>query len=97
MTKHYEGKYLDLGKRIAFYRGKRNLTQEQLAKRINCSPIYIRKVEGNNVAVRTSLSCMWSVKKLDFLFYIADALQMDVLAFFQPMNEESFQKYRRDH
>jgi len=97
MQKDYEEEYLDLGKRIAFYREKRNLTQEQLAKRTNCSPIYIRKVEGNNVAVRTSLSCIWLVKKLDFLFFIADALQMDVLAFFQSMTEENFQKYRRDH
>lgn len=97
MQKDYGEEYLDLGKRITFYREKRSLTQEQLAKRVSCSPIYIRKVEGNNVAIRTSLSGIWSVKKLDFLFNIADALQMDVLAFFRPMNEKNFQKYRRDH
>lgn len=97
MQKDYEKEYLNLGKRIAFYRELRCLSQEQLAKRVNCSRIYIRKIEGNHVATRTSLSGIWSVKKLDFLFAIADALQMDVLAFFKPMTEEIFQKYRRDH
>lgn len=97
MQRDYEKEYLDLGKRIAYYRQKRNLSQEQLAKRVNCSPIYIRKIEKNHVATSTSLSVVWAVKKLDFLFSIADALQMDVIAFFKPMNEDYFQKYRRDH
>ena len=93
----FEEKYLDIGKRIAFYRGKRGLTQAELAKRVQCSPIYIRKVEGDLVATRTLMSIVWSVKKLDFLFTIAKALQMDVAAFFKPMTEENFQKWRRDH
>lgn len=97
MSYDYEEKYLDIGKRITFYRGKRNLTQEELAKRVHCSLIYIRKTEGEDVATRTTLSDVWAVKKLDFLFSIADALQMDVVAFFKPMTEESFQKWRRDH
>ncbi|MEN6411940.1 MAG: helix-turn-helix transcriptional regulator [Veillonellales bacterium] len=97
MQRDYEAEYLDLGKHIAFYREKRNLSQEQLAKRVDCTPIYIRKVEGQNVATKTTLSDVWAVKKLDFLFSIADALQMDVIAFFKPMTEEYFQEYRRDH
>ena len=97
MDEDYEEKYLDIGKRIAFYREKRNLSQAELAKRVHCSLIYIRKTEGENVAKKTTLSDVWAVKKLDFLFSIADALQMDVVAFFKPMTEESFQKWRRDH
>ena len=97
VNQEYEAKYLDIGKRIAFYREKRNLTQAELAKRVHCTSIYIRKVEGQNVATKTTVSDVWAVKKLDFLFAIADALQMDILAFFKPMTEESFQKYRRDH
>jgi transcriptional regulator with XRE-family HTH domain len=97
VERDYEEKYLDIGKRIAFYREKRNLSQAELAKKINCTPIYIRKIEGNNVAKKTTLSAVYAVKKLDFLFSIADALQMDVVAFFKPMTEESFQKWRRDH
>lgn len=97
MLSDYEKEYLDLGKRIVFYREKRKLSQGQLARRVQCSPIYIRKVEGDYVAVQTTLSAIWSVQKLDFLFAIADALQMDILAFFKPMTEENFQKYRRDH
>jgi len=93
----FEEKYLDIGKRIAFYRKKREMTQAELAKRVQCSPIYIRKIEGDLVATRTPMSIVWSVKKLDFLFAIAKALQMDVAAFFKPMTEENFQKWRRDH
>ena len=59
--------------------------------------IYVRKTEGENVARKTTLNDVWAVKKLDFLFSIADALQMNVVAFFKPMTEESFQKWRRDH
>lgn len=97
MQKDYEVEYMEIGKRIAFYRERRGLSQEQLGRQVKCSPIYIRKVEGDCVAVRTPISGIWSVKKLDFLFAIADALQMDVIAFFKPMTEENFQKYRRDH
>lgn len=97
MQNDYDAKYIELGKRITFYREKRGLSQEQLAKQVKCSPIYIRKVEGELVAAKTTMSGVWAVKKLDFLFAIADVLQMDVAAFFKPMTEEIFQKYRRDH
>ncbi len=97
MQSDYEMKYMELGKRIAFYRQKRGLSQSQLAQRAKCSPIYIQKVEGEAVAVQTSISGIWEVKKLDFLFVIANVLQMDVVAFFKPMTEENFQKWRRDH
>lgn len=45
MKTDYEEAYLELGKR-AFYRQKRGLSQEQLARRVHCSPIYIQKIEG---------------------------------------------------
>ena len=97
MQKDFEAEYMELGKRIVFYRQKRGLSQAQLARAVKCSTIYIQKVEGEYVAVRTSISGIWSVKKMDFLFAIANALQMDAAAFFKPMTEENFQKYRRDH
>lgn len=97
MQNNYETRYIEMGKRIAFYREKRGLSQTELAQRVKCTPIYIRKVEGEIVAVQTSISGIWEVKKLDFLFAIADALQMDILAFFKPMTEENFLKYRRDN
>lgn len=97
MKTDYEEAYLELGKRIAFYRQKRGLSQEQLARRVKCSPIYIQKIEGELVATRTTMSVIWSVKQLDFLFAIANALQIDAAAFFKPMTEVNFQKYRRDH
>ena len=97
MKQNHEEKYLDIGKRIAFYRERRGLSQEQLAQRVHCSPFYIRKIEGELVASRTMLNIVWSVKKLDFLFALAAALQVDVAAFFKPMTEENFQKWRQDH
>ncbi len=97
MQNNYETRYIELGKRITFYREKRGLSQAELAQRVKCSPIYIQKVEGESVAVKTSISGIWEVKKLDFLFAIANVLQMDVAAFFKPMTEENFQKWRRDH
>lgn len=97
MEHDYEEKYLELGRRIAFYRQKRGLSQEQLARRVKCSPIYMQKIEGELVATRTTMSVIWSVKKLDFLFAIANALQIDAAAFFKPMTEKNFKKYRRDH
>lgn len=90
MQNNYETRYIEMGKRIAFYREKRGLSQTELAQRVKCTPIYIRKVEGETVAVQTSISGIWEVA-------IADALQMDILAFFKPMTEENFLKYRRDH
>lgn len=97
MEHDYEEKYLGLGRRIAFYRQKRGLSQEQLARRVHCSPIYIQKIEGELVATRTTMSAIWSVKQLDFLFAIANELQIDAAAFFKPMTEKNFKKYRRDH
>lgn len=97
MTFNYEEKYLEIGKRIAFYREKRKMSERNLAQLVKCSTIYICKVEGQPVAIETTVSDIWGMKKMDFLFAIADALQMDILAFFRPMTDENFKKYRRDH
>ena len=35
-----------LGKRISFYRSKSNLTQEDLAAKVNCSREYIVQIEN---------------------------------------------------
>lgn len=96
-TQKYEKEYLDLGKHIAFYREKRKMSQEELAEKVNSNRVYIQKIEGDYTATRSWMKFIWSVKNLDFFFAIADALQMDIIAFFKPTTEENFQKYRRDH
>lgn len=95
MRENHEEDYLDIGKRIAYYRQKRGMSQERLGEKLNCSPQEIQQIEGDYLAKKT-LSGFWSVKNLDFLFVIADVLEMDVLPFFLPVNDENFEKYRKD-
>lgn len=80
-------KYREIGRRIAFYRNKRGLSQEALSERINYSKSYLSKIEGSNTNVTYSL---------DILFAISAGLQVDPVIFFLPINEEDFDKYRTD-
>lgn len=80
-------KYREIGRRIAFYRNKRGLSQEALSERINYSKSYLSKIEGSNTNVTYSL---------DILFAISAGLQVDPVIFFLPINEEDFDKYRLD-
>ncbi len=59
--------YTPLGSRIAHFRGKLNLSQEQLAERVNLSREYINKIE---TAARKPT--------LDTLIDIANALHVSV-------------------
>lgn len=57
-----------LGENIAALRGKRKLTQEELAEGVNLSPRYIQSVEAgeyfpslpNLVRLRAALHCEWN-------------------------------------
>lgn len=80
-------KYREIGRRIAFYRNKRGLSQEALSERINYSKSYLSKIEGSNTNVTYSL---------DILFAISAGLEVDPVIFFLPINEEDFDKYRTD-
>lgn len=80
-------KYREIGRRIAFYRNKRGLSQEALGEKINYSKSYISKIEASNSDVTYSL---------DILFAIAAGLQLDPVIFLLPISEEDFDKYRTD-
>jgi transcriptional regulator with XRE-family HTH domain len=80
-------KYREIGRRIAFYRNKRGLSQEALGEKINYSKSYISKIEASNSDVAYSL---------DILFAIAAGLQLDPVIFLLPINEGDFEKYRTD-
>lgn len=72
-------KYREIGRRIAFYRNMRRVSQEDLAARIGISKSYLSKIEAVNSEDSFSL---------DVLFAIAQGLNLDVSVFFLPINEE---------
>jgi transcriptional regulator with XRE-family HTH domain len=80
-------KYREIGRKVAFYRKLRNLSQEDLSEKIDKSRSYISKIEAENSEMEFSL---------DILFDIADALKLDVAAFFNPIDIEIRGKYLKD-
>ena len=80
-------KYREIGRKVAFYRKLRNLSQESLSEKIDKSRSYISKIEAENSEMEFSL---------DVLFDIADALNVDVAAFFNPIEVEIRGRYLRD-
>ena len=77
----YHAKYCEIGRRVAFYRTMRGLSQEELAANIGISKSYLSKIEAANSEVEFSLYV---------LFSIAEGLRLDVSVFFLPINEERF-------
>jgi transcriptional regulator with XRE-family HTH domain len=67
--------YREIGRRISFYRNLRGLSQEELAAKVDISTSHLAKIEAPNTT--TSFS-------LDVLLVIADGLDVDVAAFFNP-------------
>lgn len=96
MGKEMETICREIGERIAFYRKRRNMTIEELAKKVSETTEYIKKIEGDYSLDLTPLSHIWSAQNLDLFFKIAEALQMDIAAFLQPTIEENYQKFRKD-
>ena len=80
-------KYREIGRKVAFYRKLRNLTQESLSEQIDKSRSYISKIEAENSEMEFSL---------DILFDIADALKVDVAAFFNPIDVEIGGRYLKN-
>lgn len=72
--------YKQIARKIVFYRRLRELSQEELADKIGISRSYLSKIEAPNSEVSFSL---------DVLFTIADGLEIDVAAFFNPIEVET--------
>jgi len=87
MRGKHTARYREIGRKVAFYRKLRNLSQESLSEKIDKSRSYISKIEAENSAMEFSL---------DILFDIADALNVDVAAFFNPIDVEIRGRYLRD-
>ena len=72
----YREQYRILGLRIAFYRRKKEWTQEQLADAVGCNTSFIGQLESNNNARIHAPS-------LYMLFRIAEVLEITVSKLFE--------------
>ena len=73
MEKNY---YKIIGNNVAYYRKKKNLTQEGLALKANVSRTHISHIEADNVNKSPSL---------DILFCICDVLEIEpYMLFIEP-------------
>ena len=67
-------RYKDIGRRIAFYRKQRGLSQERLAEKVGISKSYLSKIEAPSSAKFCSLTT---------LFDIADGLEIEIVKLLQ--------------
>ena len=67
--------FVDLGEHIAFYRKRANLTQAELAKRVNITRAYFSRIETSNSSQSFSL---------ELLFNISRELNVPLKYFFEP-------------
>ena len=61
MQDNFLDKYREIGRRNAFYRNKRGLSQEALGERINYSKSYISKIEASNSDVAYTLDNIYAI------------------------------------
>lgn len=72
--------FKEVGKRVAFYRNVRGLSQKELAEKIGVSVSHLSKIEAPKIKVSFSL---------DMLMLIAEGLEVDIAAFFNPIEVQS--------
>ncbi|SMD15340.1 helix-turn-helix domain-containing protein [Sporomusa malonica] len=78
MKSSNDERYRQIAKKIVHYRIKKGLSQDELADKIGISKSYLSKIEAPNSTKAFSL---------DVLFAIADGLEVDVIKFFIPIEE----------
>lgn len=71
--------YKIIGSNVAYYRKKKNLTQEGLALKANISRTHISHIEAENVSKSPSL---------DILFRICDVLDIEPYKLFVEIDKE---------
>ncbi|BBB91455.1 MAG TPA: helix-turn-helix transcriptional regulator [Methylomusa anaerophila] len=74
--------YKEVGRRIAFFRNLRGLSQEELAAKVDISASHLSKIEAPNIQISFSL---------DMLLLIAEGLDVPVAALFAPVEAISIQ------
>lgn len=76
LSTNHLNKYREIGKKIAYYRTLRGMSQEDLAEKIDMSTSYISKIEAPNSTMTFSL---------EVLFEISLALNIDIALLFRPL------------
>ena len=56
-----EHRYIEIGLKIAYYRKKNGMTQEQLAERVGISPGYLSQVETPSFVQPISLKTLFAM------------------------------------
>lgn len=79
MNIDHSAKYKQIGQKIAFFRTKKGLTQQQLADEIGISKSYLSKIESPNTTKAFSL---------DVLFLVAEALEVSVIDFLNNIDKK---------
>ncbi|BBB92264.1 MAG TPA: helix-turn-helix transcriptional regulator [Methylomusa anaerophila] len=78
MKSSNDERYRQIAKKIVHYRIRKGLSQDELADKIGISKSYLSKIEAPGSTKAFSL---------DVLFAIADGLDVDVIKFFMPIEE----------
>ena len=55
--------YVDLGEHISFYRKRANITQAELARRVNISRSYLSRIENTNNSQSFSLELLFNISR----------------------------------
>lgn len=74
----YAERFRMIGRKIAFYRSLREMTQEELSRKSGVSLSYIKKIESGKSARAFSLY---------ILFLLSDVLEVSILELVRPVPE----------
>lgn len=69
-----EQRYIEIGLKIAYYRKKNGMTQEQLAELVGISPGYLSQIETPNFVQPVSLKTLFAVADI---FHIPPSKLLD--------------------
>lgn len=61
--KEYEGRVLDIGLKIGYYRRKTTMTQQQLAEEVGVSKTFISELEAPNIVCCPSIKLLIKLEK----------------------------------
>ena len=64
LTEKDRKRFIQIGLKIAYYRGLTGLTQEQFAEKINLSPGYLSHIETSSYAQPFSLKTLFAIADL---------------------------------
>lgn len=64
MSLKYGENYKKIGKNIAFFRKRKDLSQEELANKVGISYSYLTQIEAPNVVKKMSLEVLFDIAKV---------------------------------